>query len=75
MDNIGNARLAGLEKDLGLPGFEYNQVLSAFYIGYIMFELPSAFPCRLLGPGWYIPAMTISFGIFFHCHWVLHKCS
>jgi len=60
----GNARLAGLEKDLGLHGFDYNQVLSAFYIGYIVFELPSVFACKLLGPGWYIPSMTIGFGIF-----------
>ncbi|KAL1648283.1 hypothetical protein SLS61_006973 [Didymella pomorum] len=36
--NIGNARLAGLEKDLGLKGYDYNQVLSVFYISYIIFE-------------------------------------
>lgn len=37
--NIGNARLAGLEKDLGLKGYDYNQVLSVFYISYIIFEV------------------------------------
>lgn len=39
--NIGNARLAGLEKDLGLKGYDYNQVLSVFYISYIIFEVGS----------------------------------
>jgi hypothetical protein len=40
--NIGNARLAGLEKDLKLTGYDYNSVLSIFYISYIIFEVCSA---------------------------------
>ncbi|KAA8642543.1 putative MFS transporter [Aspergillus tanneri] len=38
--NIGNAKLAGLEKDLRLEGNDYNAVLSIFYISYIIFEIP-----------------------------------
>jgi hypothetical protein len=30
--NIGNARLAGLEADLGLMGYDYNILLTCFYI-------------------------------------------
>ncbi|KAF2004674.1 hypothetical protein P154DRAFT_36242 [Amniculicola lignicola CBS 123094] len=30
--NIGNAKIAGLEKDLGLVKYDYNTVLSVFYI-------------------------------------------
>lgn len=37
--NIGNARLAGLEKELKLTGYDYNSVLSVFYISYIIFEV------------------------------------
>lgn len=37
--NIGNARLAGLEKDLKLTGYDYNAILSVFYISYIIFEV------------------------------------
>ena len=40
--NIGNARLAGLEKDLGLTGNDYNAVLSVFYVSYILFEVRSS---------------------------------
>lgn len=29
-NNIGNARIAGLEKDLHLKGFDFNVVLSIF---------------------------------------------
>lgn len=50
--NIGNARLAGLEKDLHLKGHDYNSVLSVFYISYIIFEIPSNMACKWMGPGW-----------------------
>lgn len=30
--NIGNARLAGLEEDLGLAGYDYNILLTVFYV-------------------------------------------
>lgn len=61
--NIGNARLAGLEKELGLKGYDYNLVLTVFYISYIIFELPSNLCCKWLGPGWFIPGLTLSFGV------------
>jgi MFS family permease len=61
--NIGNARLAGLEKDLNLKGYDYNQVLSVFYISYILFEIPSNVCCKWMGPGWFIPIISLCFGI------------
>ncbi|KEF51640.1 uncharacterized protein A1O9_12275 [Exophiala aquamarina CBS 119918] len=36
--NIGNARIAGLEKDLSLSSAQYDWLLTAFYITYIGFE-------------------------------------
>lgn len=60
--NIGNARLAGLEKDLGLKGYDYNTLLSVFYISYIIFEIPSNMACKWIGPGWFIPATSLGFG-------------
>ncbi|KAI0907091.1 MFS transporter [Ustulina deusta] len=61
--NIGNARLAGFEKDLGLVGYDYNTVLSIFYISYIVFEIPSNLACKWIGPGWFIPAISLGFGV------------
>ncbi|EON63589.1 hypothetical protein W97_02817 [Coniosporium apollinis CBS 100218] len=61
--NIGNARLAGLEADLKLTGYDYNQVLTVFYISYILFEIPSNMACKWIGPGWFIPAISLGFGI------------
>ncbi|KAI1946441.1 hypothetical protein LOZ57_003696 [Ophidiomyces ophidiicola] len=61
--NIGNARLAGLEKDLHMTGYDYNAVLSVFYVSYILFEIPSNMLCKWIGPGWYLPAISLGFGI------------
>ncbi|KAL2817626.1 major facilitator superfamily domain-containing protein [Aspergillus granulosus] len=61
--NIGNARLAGLEEDLSMSGYDYNTVLSVFYISYIVFEIPSNIACKWLGPGWFLPGLTVAFGL------------
>ncbi|QPC80118.1 hypothetical protein HYE68_010870 [Fusarium pseudograminearum] len=61
--NIGNARLAGLEEDLGMKGSDYNLVLSTFYISYIIFEIPANLLCKYMGPGWFIPLTSLGFGL------------
>ncbi|KAK5163818.1 uncharacterized protein LTR77_010492 [Saxophila tyrrhenica] len=63
--NIGNARLAGLEEDLHLDpeSYDYSTVLSVFYVSYIVFEIPCSLLNKWIGPGWFIPATTLGFGI------------
>ncbi|KAG8901490.1 hypothetical protein FRC00_006793 [Tulasnella sp. 408] len=39
--NVGNAKVGGLEKDLGLVGYQYNIGLSIFFIFYALSEVPS----------------------------------
>ncbi|KAF3034124.1 hypothetical protein E8E12_000388 [Didymella heteroderae] len=65
--NIGNARLAGFERDLQLTGYDYNTILSVFYISYIIFEIPSNMACKALGPGWFLPGTTLGFGVLTVC--------
>jgi MFS family permease len=55
--------LAGFEKHLGLTGYDYNTILSVFYISYIIFEIPSNIVCKWWGPGWFIPTISLGFGI------------
>jgi MFS family permease len=69
----GNAKLAGFEKDLDLKGYDYNRVLSAFYISYIIFEIPANMTCKLVGPGWFIPAISLGFGICSICTAFVHN--
>jgi hypothetical protein len=33
--NVGNARIIGLEKDLGITPLQYTQGLAVFYVTYI----------------------------------------
>ncbi|KAK3897589.1 major facilitator superfamily domain-containing protein [Staphylotrichum tortipilum] len=60
--NIGNARLAGFEEDLGLSGNDYNMVLSVFYVAYAVCEMPSVLLCKYIGPAWFLPLTTLAFG-------------
>jgi hypothetical protein len=38
--NLGNAKTAGLEKDLHFKGNQYNIILSVFYVPYVLFAPP-----------------------------------
>lgn len=55
--------MAGLEADLGVLGNDYNLILSVFYISYIIFEIPANVLCKWMGPGWFLPATSLGFGL------------
>ncbi|GAA5872682.1 hypothetical protein JCM8547_003730 [Rhodosporidiobolus lusitaniae] len=60
--NVGNAKVAGLEADLGLVGYQYNICLTVFYIFYASFEMGSNAVCKLISPRWWIPIQIVAFG-------------
>lgn len=33
------------------------------YVSYIVFEIPCNILCKKMGPGWFIPATSLAFGI------------
>lgn len=51
-----------MTEDLGLEGYDYNMIISVFYISYIVFEIPITLLCKYVGPGWFLPITTIIFG-------------
>ncbi|KAJ7759145.1 MFS general substrate transporter [Mycena metata] len=59
---IGNAKIAGIEKDLGMVGFDYNIALTIFYVFYILFDIPSNLALKHFGSMW-LAAMVTCFGI------------
>lgn len=61
--NIGNARLAGLERSLDLHGNDFNVLLSIFYVAYILFSVPATWATKCIGPGWVLPGTTLVFGV------------
>lgn len=60
-NNIGAARLKGLQKDLNLNDTQYATCLSILYVGYILMQVPSnMFINRIQRPSLYIAcAMTV----------------
>ena len=52
-----------MDEELGMKGYDYNFVVSIFYVSYIIFEIPANLLCKWLGPGWFLPLTTLLFGI------------
>ncbi|KAI8251904.1 putative transporter [Colletotrichum sp. SAR11_239] len=61
--NIGNARLAGIETDLGMKGLDYNVALSVFFPWYVAAEIPSNLAMKRFRPSIWIPSIMIAWGI------------
>ncbi|CBF78114.1 putative MFS transporter [Aspergillus nidulans FGSC A4] len=61
--NIGNARLYGLEEDLGLVGDQYQVAVSILFVTYCLFEVPSNLVIKKLTPSRYIAAIAIIWGV------------
>ncbi|OJD14335.1 hypothetical protein AJ78_05300 [Emergomyces pasteurianus Ep9510] len=64
--NIGNARIAGLEKDLKLTSPQFEWVLTAFYITYICFEWMTLM-YRVVPAHIYISICCFSWGLIAAC--------
>ncbi|ORY88026.1 MFS general substrate transporter [Leucosporidium creatinivorum] len=61
--NIGNARLVGLEADLGMSGSQYAVALSVFFVTYCLFEIPSNLCLSRFRPSLWITLLTFSWGL------------
>ncbi|KAJ9608960.1 hypothetical protein H2200_006731 [Cladophialophora chaetospira] len=60
--NLGNAKTAGLEKDLGLKGDDYNLILSIFFVPYVLSGPFVGMASKRFGPSRTLPLMMICFG-------------
>ncbi|KAL1956248.1 hypothetical protein VTO42DRAFT_7508 [Malbranchea cinnamomea] len=61
--NIGNAKIEGLDKDLGLTGGQYNWCLTVFFFTYAAFEVPSNLLLKRLRPSIYLPSIMVAWGV------------
>jgi MFS family permease len=62
--NLGNAKTAGLEKDLHLKDDQYNLILSIFFIPYVLTAPFLGILGKKYGPNRILPIMMFSFGSF-----------
>ncbi|GKT50074.1 putative transporter [Colletotrichum spaethianum] len=65
--NVGNAKIIGLEEDLGIDNSQYNQGLAVFYATYIASELPSNLVLKKVSPRIWLPFLTCAWGIVTMC--------
>jgi MFS family permease len=61
--NIGNARLYGMEEDLGMTGDQYQIAVSVLFATYILSELPSNLVIKRLTPSRWLSFITTGWGI------------
>ncbi|KAF2664406.1 putative MFS transporter [Microthyrium microscopicum] len=61
--NIGNARLYGMEEDLGLVGDQYQTAVSILFVTYLLSEVPSNLLLKYLRPSRWISFIATSWGI------------
>ncbi|CAK7223996.1 hypothetical protein SBRCBS47491_005397 [Sporothrix bragantina] len=73
--NVGNARLYGLEKDLGmdLQDKQYDQGLAVFYATYIVSEVPSNLVLKRVTPRIWLPFLTFAWGVVSMCQGFIHN--
>lgn len=48
MYSIGNAKISGMQVDLDLSSNEYSIALVVFFVGYVVFEVPSKYDNPIL---------------------------
>nr|CAG8602736.1 4554_t:CDS:2 [Entrophospora candida] len=61
--NIGNAKIAGLTADTGISEPDYNNALSLFYIGIILFDVPSCFVNKKIGINIWYPIIMVGWAL------------
>ncbi|ORX92412.1 MFS general substrate transporter [Basidiobolus meristosporus CBS 931.73] len=70
--NIGNARLFSMEESIGVTENQFAWSLSIFYVGYILFEVPSNNLLKRFRPSRWISRIMVSWGIITMCTAAVH---
>lgn len=52
--SIGNAKISGMETDLNLTSDQYSTALVVFFVGYVVFEVPSKYVVQKSTNGHYM---------------------
>ncbi|KZP01379.1 MFS general substrate transporter [Calocera viscosa TUFC12733] len=61
--NIGNAKLDGLTTDLNVAADNYNTALAIYFVGYVIWEVPSNIVLKRFNPRIWLPTLTLLWGI------------
>lgn len=70
---LPQARIQGLEADIGLVGVQYNIALSVLFVGYVSMQIPSNMILGLVRPSWYLAGCMVIWGIVSGCTGAVHN--
>lgn len=66
--NFANARLKGLEHDLGLSDVQYQTCISILLVGYVVMQIPSNMVLHVIRrPSWYLCGCCVTWGAISMC--------
>ncbi|EIW55358.1 MFS general substrate transporter [Trametes versicolor FP-101664 SS1] len=71
--NIGNARIAGLQKELHMSDYQYTVALTATLVTYTLIDIPSNLVLKAVGPRLMVPTMVILWGLTCTLQGVVHN--
>ncbi|KAF6814048.1 major facilitator superfamily transporter [Colletotrichum sojae] len=60
---IATARLGDFEKDIGLVGTQYNTVISVFFVGYILTQVPTNMILNKMRPSIFLPVVMCCWAV------------
>ena len=60
--SVGNAKVAGLTKDLHMSGAQYNTAVTLFFVPYTLLEVPSNIVLKLMRPSRWIALLMFTWG-------------
>ncbi|KAJ5711277.1 MFS transporter [Penicillium malachiteum] len=72
-NNLGNAKIEGMNTDLGLVGNQYNIASTLFFVPYIIFEIPSNVMLKKTRPSLWLSAQVVTWGIVMTSHIFLYR--
>ncbi|KAJ5925424.1 hypothetical protein N7454_008063 [Penicillium verhagenii] len=61
--NIANAKVSGMEQDLNLTSGQYSVALVVYFVGYVVFEVPSNLVLVRTRPSIFLPSIMIVWGV------------
>ncbi|KAK7749307.1 hypothetical protein SLS62_008276 [Diatrype stigma] len=64
---IATARLGNFEKDIGLVGTQYNTIISVFFVGYILTQIPTNMILNKVRPSLFLPMTMCCWAVVSAC--------
>ncbi|KAM0349839.1 hypothetical protein ACHAP4_010194 [Fusarium culmorum] len=66
-NNIATARLGNFEEDIGLVNEQYNTVISIFFVGYILTQVPTNMILNKMRPSIFLPSVMVCWATVSAC--------